>query len=443
MKRKRHPPPPRLEGMRPESLMMSYGYVPEWSEGAIKPPVFQTSTFVFRSAEEAKQHFEWAYGLKERDPREPMGLINSRLNTPDLEILENRLNLWDEAEASAVFSSGMAAISTSLLALVPTGHSVVFSRPIYGGTDFLLETILPERGIVTREFPAGSDPAVVEAICQQLAAAGSPCHVILIETPANPTMTLTDIEGMSEVAHRIGALLAVDNTFLGPLYQQPLKHGADLVLYSATKYLGGHCDLVAGVALGSRELIDKVKLYRTILGSTLDPHSAWLLLRSLETAKLRITCARRNAEKIARWLANHPKVDKVHFPGLLTEGQQKEIYDRQCTGPGAMLAFELAGAGEKEAFQFLDSVKLIKLAVSLGGTESLVEHPATMTHADVPKDQQEAIGITPALIRLSVGIEHPDDLIRCLEYALDQVELEPRDAAGDKAGKAGWIMRRA
>jgi methionine-gamma-lyase len=421
--------------MRPESLMMSYGYVPEWSEGAIKPPIFQTSTFAFRSAEEGKEFFEWAYGLKERDPLKPMGLIYSRLNNPDLEILEERLNLWDEAEAGAVFSSGMSAISTALLALVPIGHAVVFSRPVYGGTDLLLEAILPERGIVTREFPAGSEPELVEGICRDLEAAGTPPKAIFVETPANPTMVLTDIEQMAEVAHRHDSLCMVDNTFLGPLYQKPLRHGADLVLYSATKYLGGHSDLVAGVALGSAELIDRVKLYRTILGTMLEPFSAWLLMRSLETAKLRITCARKNAEKIAVWLAKHPRVDTVHFPGSLASARQQEIYERQCTGPGGMLAFELKDAGEKEAFRFLNAVKLIKLAVSLGGTESLVEHPATMTHADVPKEEQEAIGITPALVRLSVGIEHPDDLIKCLDYALDQVDIEEDEAPGAAAVK--------
>ena len=423
MRRKRRPLPPKLSGMRPESLMMSHGYVPEWSEGSIKPPIFQTSTFAFRNAEEGKEFFEYAYGLKERDPKRPMGLIYSRLNNPDLEILEERLNLWDEAEAGAVFASGMSAISTSLLALVPIGHAVVFSRPVYGGTDLLLEEILPERGIVTREFPAGADPEEVEKICVELEEAGTPPKVVFIETPANPTMIMTDIEGMAEVANRNDALCLVDNTFLGPLFQKPLLHGADVVLYSATKYLGGHSDLVAGVALGSAELIDKIKMYRTIFGTMLEPFSAWLLMRSLETAKLRITCARKNAEKIARWLVGHPLVEWVHFPGLLKKGQQKEIFDRQCTGPGGMIAFALKDAGEKEAFKFLNSVKLIKLAVSLGGTESLVEHPATMTHADVPVEEQLAIGITPALVRLSVGIEHPDDLIKCLDYALDQVAV--------------------
>ena len=406
-RRKRHPPAPRYEGMRPESLMMSYGYNPQWSEGAVKPPLFQTSTFAFPSAEEGKEYFQWAYGLSERDPQRPMGLIYSRLNNPDLEILETRLNLWDEAEASAVFASGMAAISTSLLALVPLGRTVAFARPVYGGTDLLLEHVLPEMGMLTREFPAGSDPRVLERLCEEQEKAGAPVRVVFLETPANPTLVLTDIAGMAEVAHRHDAILAVDNTFLGPLYQQPLKHGADLVLYSATKFLGGHSDLVAGVALGSCEEIERIKLFRTILGTMLDPHSAWLLMRSLETAKLRMTCSRKNAQKIAAWLASHPRIATVHYPGLLEPGRQKEIYDR-------------------ETFRFLNSVKLAKLAVSLGGNESLIEHPATMTHADVPPDEQRAIGITPALVRLSVGIEHPDDLIASLDYALDRVgEEEP------------------
>jgi methionine-gamma-lyase len=421
MKRRRKRPLTKVEGAHPESLMMSYGYHPEWSEGAIKPPIFQTSTFAFRSAEEGKEFFAYAYGLRERDPSRPMGLIYSRLNNPDLEILEDRLNLWDAAEAGAVFASGMAAISTTLLALVPMGSAVVFSRPVYGGTDYLLEHILPEMQIVTREFPAGSDAAAAGAICQELEESGTPCRLLFVETPANPTMMLTDIHAMAEVAHRCGAYCAVDNTFLGPLYQQPLSQGADLVIYSATKYLGGHSDLVAGVALGRKELIEHIKLFRTILGSILDPHTAWLLLRSLETAKLRITCSCKNAEKVARWLAEHPKVASVLFPALITDEQQRAIYERQCSGPGGMLAFELAHGDEAAAFRFLNAVRLIKLAVSLGGTESLVEHPASMTHADVPPEEQAAIGITPSLVRLSVGIEHPDDLIRDLERALKQV----------------------
>lgn len=432
--KKRRSHPPRKEAMRPESLMMSFGYRPEWSEGAAKPPVFQTSTFVFDSALQAKESFAQAYGLEAAISKSAPHLIYSRLGNPDLEILENRLNLWDRAEASAVFASGMASISTSLLALVPIGSSIVFARPVYGGTDYLLEIILPEMGIPTRDFPAGSEPVVVEGLMAQLAAAGTPCKLLFFETPANPTTTLTDIEEMAELAHRHGALCVVDNTLLGPLYQQPLTHGADLVVYSATKYLGGHSDLVAGVALGCEELIERVKLFRTIFGTMLDPHSAWLLLRSLETAKLRVTCARKNAEKVADWLAEHPRVDRVYFPGRLESAQQRRIYERQCSGPGALMAFDLRNAGEAEAFRLLDSVQLIKLAVSLGGTESLIEHPATMTHADVPPEEQLELGITPAMIRLAVGIEHPDDLIADLSWALDNIEMtesepaEPREA---------------
>jgi methionine-gamma-lyase len=204
------------------------------------------------------------------------------------------------------------------------------------------------------------------------------------------------------------------------------------VLYSATKYLGGHSDVVAGVALGSVEIMGQVKLYRTILGTMLDPHSAWLLLRSLETAKLRMTCSRKNAEELVLWLSAHPKVSRVYFPGHDLDVSQKEIFERQCTGSGGLLAFELNVPGEREAFHFMNSLRLIKLAVSLGGTESLCEHPASMTHSDVPPEQQRAIGISPGLIRLAVGIEHPEDLIADLAFALEQVEnLNP---VGESAG---------
>ena len=416
--------------------MMTHGYHPEWSEGAIKPPVFLTSTFVFPSAEQGKEFFAQACGLAERDPARPPGLIYSRLNNPDLEILEERLNLWDRAEASVVFSCGMSAIATSLLALVRPGDGIAFARPIYGGTDELLRVILPDHGIATRGFPAGSDAEGIAAACDELEARGATCRLILLETPANPTMVLTDIAAAAAVAHERGALCAVDNTFLGPLYQTPLAHGADLVLYSATKYLGGHSDLLAGVALGGRELIDRIRLYRTILGTMLDPHAAWLLLRSLETAKLRMTCARKNAQRIAPWLAAHPRVARVIFPGSSDDPHQQAIYRRQCSGPGAMIAFELADAGEAEAFRFLNAVRLIKLAVSLGGNESLIEHPATMTHADVPPEERQAMGVGPALVRLSVGIEHPDDLIRDLDQALAAIDRPAESRSMEEASVA-------
>lgn len=428
--RKKRTTHPAAARSRPESLMMSYGYRPEWSEGAIKPPVFQTSTFAFRSAEEGKEYFAWAYGLTERDPAKPMGLIYSRLNNPNLEIAEERLNLWDRAEESALFSSGMAAISTSILATVPLGSSVVFSEPVYGGTDYLMEHVLPARGITTRCVHAGADPAEAEALVEELEAEGKPCRMVYLETPSNPTILSTDIAGMAEVAHRHGALCAVDNTLLGPLYQQPLAHGADLVLYSATKYLGGHSDLVAGAAVGSAELVHEIKMLRTILGTMLDPHSAWLLLRSLETAKLRMTCSRKNAEKIARWLSKHPGISRVQYPGYHDDPRQQAIFERQCTGGGALVAFELAAGTEEAAFRFLNAMRHVKLAVSLGANESLAEHPATMTHADVEPERQREMGITPALVRIAVGIEHPDDLIADLDQALEKAgEAVPAEEA--------------
>jgi methionine-gamma-lyase len=407
----------------PESLMMSWGYDPALSEGSIKPPIFQTSTFAFPSAAAGKAFFAEAYGLIAHDPAHPPGLIYSRVNNPDLQILEERLTLWDGAEACAGFVSGMAAISTTLLALVPHGSAIVYTEPVYGGTDYLLAHVLTGMGFVTRGVAAGADAAVVDGVCAELAAAGTPCRMVFLETPANPTLVLTDIAAMAAAAHRHGALCAVDNTLLGPLYQHPLALGADLVVYSATKYIGGHSDVVAGATLGSRELVDKVRSLRAILGTTLGAHSAWLLLRSLETYKLRMTCARKNAEKVAWWLVEHPAVRRVHYPSFFV-AEQKEIYERQCKAPGAMISFEVGDRSEAAAFAVLDRLTgsdghhLIKLAVSLGGTESLIEHPAAMTHSDIPPDDQRRMGITPGMIRLSVGIEHPDDLIADLAQAL-------------------------
>ena len=407
--------------LRPETLMMQYGYDPFLSEGSVKPPIFPTSTFVFESAEDGKSFFELAYGLREKGPAEEPGLIYSRINNPDLEILEDRLALWDEAERALTFSSGMAAISTTLLTFLRPGDVIVHSEPIYGGTEFLVHNILPGFGIRRVGFAPGTrslEDAVEEA--RGLGRIG----FIYVETPANPTNTLVDIEHCARVAHSLEAdgqrpLVAVDNTFLGPLWQRPLLHGADLVLYSLTKYIGGHSDLIAGACLGSEKLMSAIGGMRTILGTMGDAWTSWLLLRSLETLKIRMTAQTENARRVAEFLAEHPKVTAVQYLGFLTEDDpQYEIYKRQCEAPGATFSFEVKG-GEAEAFRVLNSLKLVKLAVSLGGTESLAQHPATMTHSDVPKDSQRRMGITPAMIRLSVGIEHPDDIIADLKQALE------------------------
>lgn len=410
--------------LHPESLMMSYGYDPTLSEGAIKCPIFQTSTFVFKTAEEGKAFFELAYGLRRPDPNEQIGLIYSRLNNPDLEVLEDRLTLWDNAEAAAVFASGMAAISTSMLALLRPGDVVLHSEPVYGGTDYLLKHILPAYGIHVTGFLAGTP---IEQVEERLRRDGLAERLALIylETPGNPTNALVDIAACAAMAGRLGGerrpTVAVDNTFLGPLWQHPLAHDADLVLYSATKYIGGHSDLIAGVALGATELIARIKLFRTIMGTMAGPHTGWLLLRSLETLKLRMTAQMKTARHVADFLADHPKVERVHYLGHLSESDpQYALYRRQCLGPGGMIAFEVVG-GEAEAFRLLNSLRLIHLAVSLGGTESLAEHPASMTHSDVDPEERMDMGITPAMVRLSVGVEHPDDLIADLEQALRAV----------------------
>ncbi|NTU78642.1 MAG: cystathionine gamma-synthase family protein [Chloroflexales bacterium] len=415
-----------LEGrpLHPESLMMSYGYKPALSEGAIKIPIFQTSTFVFKTAEDGKSFFELAYGLRHRGPSEEMGLIYSRLNNPDLEVLEDRLTLWDGAESAATFASGMAAISTTLLAFVRPGDVVLHSEPVYGGTDFLLKHVLPQFGVRVVGFHAGTPAEAAETQLRRQGLADK-LAMIYIETPANPTNALVDIAAYAALAARLSGerrvLTAVDNTFLGPLWQQPLRHGADLVLYSATKYIGGHSDVIAGVCLGSRALLDQVKVMRTIFGTMAGAHTGWLLLRSLETLKLRMTSQMKNARYVAEFLNDHPKVERVYYLGNLSEGDpQYEVYRRQCSAAGGMISFEVVG-GEKEAFRLLNALKLIHLAVSLGGTESLAEHPASMTHSDVDPEERIELGITPAMVRISIGVEHPEDLIADLAQALEQV----------------------
>ena len=410
--------------LHPETLMMGYGYDPQLSEGAVKCPIFQTSTFVFKSAEAGKAYFELAYGLRTPRPSETPGLIYSRLNNPDLQILEERLTLWDGAESALAFSSGMAAISTTLLALVRPGDVVVHSDPVYGGTDYLFEHVLPQ-------FQVGHEPygPRIRPLSDAMRAASARGRVaaIFIETPANPTNDLIDVREAADAALALGTssgqrpLVLVDNTFLGPLWQHPLTHGADLVLYSLTKYVGGHSDLIAGACLGPEVHVAPVRGLRTILGTMCGAHTGWLLLRSLETLKLRMTSAMKNARYVAEFLDQHPKVAQVHYLGLLGPGDPAhDIYQRQCLSPGSTFAFDLHG-GEAEAFRLLNALQLVHLAVSLGGTESLAEHPATMTHADVPPERQRLYGITPGLVRLSVGLEHPEDVIADLQQALEHV----------------------
>jgi methionine-gamma-lyase len=411
--------------MRPESLMMSYGYKPELSEGAIKCPIFQTSTFVFKKAEEGKAFFQVAYGQRKQEEGEQLGLIYSRLNNPDLEILEDRLTLWDKAEACAVFESGMSAISTTLMEFLRPGDLLLFSTPVYGGSDHFIHHVLTRFGINIMPFTAGESK---EDLIKRIEGSGNAdkLAMVYVESPANPTNALFDIEACAEVAKHFSTeerqvVTAVDNTYMGPLWQHPLKHGADLVIYSATKYIGGHSDVVAGACLGSKALITRVKGLRTFMGNMAGPWTAWLLMRSLETLKVRMEQQARNAAQVAEFLKNHPKIEKVYYLGFLEDNDpQKEIFKRQLSSAGAMLSFDVRG-GEAEAFKFLNALKLIKLAVSLGSTESLAQHPYSMTHADVSQDDKNRLGLTEKMVRLSVGVEYHKDIIWDIQHALEVV----------------------
>ena len=413
--------------MKPESLMMSYGYKPALSEGAIKCPIFQTSTFVFKNALEGKKFFEVAYGMREREKDEELGLIYSRLNNPDLEILENRLCLWDDAEDCAVFESGMSAISTAMMEFMKPGDLLLYSRPVYGGTDHFINHFLKKMNISAVGFLPNESKEDIIARIEETGLAHN-LAMIHIETPANPTNALIDISMCAEIKNYFSTddkevILSVDNTYMGPIWQHPLKHGADLVLYSATKYIGGHSDVIAGACLGSKELMARVKGLRTFLGNMAGPWTGWLLMRSLETLKVRMDQQAFNAKHVAEFLKNHPKVEMVYYLGEMAENgtqNEKEIINKQYNSYGAMIAFDIKG-GEEDAFKFLDSLSLIKLAVSLGGTESLAEHPQTMTHADVDQEAKEQLKITEKLVRLSIGVENYNDLITDIGQALDAV----------------------
>lgn len=417
----------------PETQMLGYAYNPELSEGAVKCPVFQTSTFVFKNAEEGKAFFEMAHG-KPGHEGETIGLIYSRINNPDMEILEERLKLWDRGEAAAAFSSGMSAIATTFMTFLSPGDVLLYSNPLYGGTHKFVHHILTHFGIEVIGFNAEHDQKQIEEMLEETGHAKK-LKMIFMETPANPTNDIIDIEMCSRIAVKYAKddrkiYVAVDNTYMGPLWQHPLKHGADIVLYSATKYIGGHSDVIAGAAVGSKVVIGKIKKTRTFFGTIIDPNTSWLLMRSLETLKIRMETAALNAEKIAAYLIKHSKVEKVYYLGFIEKNnpEQSAIFKKQYLSNGAMLSFDVMG-GEKEAFTFLNSLKHIKLAVSLGGTESLAEHPSTMTHSDVPVEEKEALHISDKMIRLSVGIENYNDLIWDIEQALEKIVIPKREKA--------------
>ena len=409
--------------LKPSTLMMGHGYDPVLSEGSLKQPLFLTSTFAFPSAADGKRHFE---GITGKRPGGADGLVYSRFNAPNQEILEDRLSIWDGAEDALSFSSGMSAICVLLLTYASQGDVIVHSGPLYAATEGFVAKWLSKFGVSYIDFPAGATREEIDAVLEQgktkAAEQGGKVCMVYLESPGNPTNALVDVQAVRAAVDAAGleCPIAIDNTFLGPLWQRPLEHGADIVVYSLTKYVGGHSDLVAGSIAGSKKWMDPVRMLRNTMGGICDPNTAWMLCRSLETVELRMQRAGENAEKVCAFLAKHPKVEGLGYLGMIKDARQQDIYDRHCLGAGSTFSLLLKG-GEAECFRFLDSLKIAKLAVSLGGTETLASHPASMTHLSVPDERKAALGIGDNLIRISIGIEDADDLIADFEQALEQV----------------------
>lgn len=410
---------------RPETLAITAGYDPASASGAAKPPVYLTSTFTYESAAQARDIHE-AYFRGTGPMAGTSAYIYSRLSHPNLAMLETRLAAIDGAERAAVFASGMAAHSAIALTSLRPGDSVLHSRPIYGGTEALYNQLMPNFHTHALPILDGCDGDHIRAQAEAALALG-PLGLIVIETPANPTAAITDIALVVAIADEIGArtgrrpLVACDNTFLAPFAQRPVELGIDLTMTSLTKYCGGHSDLLAGGVSGRAEVIEPLLQWRTMLGSHCDPFTCWLVLRSLESVAVRAERAMANAWAVASFLRDHRKVAGVTFLGFIPEGTpQRAVFDRQCKGAGSTFSFHLHG-GEAEAFRLLDALRLVKQAVSLGGSETLACHSATTTHYNVPAEARAAGGITEGTIRLSVGIEHPDDLIADFSQALEQI----------------------
>lgn len=428
--------------LHPSTQMTAYGYDPLLSEGAVKPPVFLTSTFAFASAEEGAEFFDVVAGRKPApEGMGAGGLVYSRFNHPNSEIVEDRLALYDHAETALVTSSGMSAISAVALTYLRPGDAVVHSVPLYGGTETLFDKVFTQWGIKPIPFVDG---ATVESLIYVLekAARHGPVKMVYLETPANPTNATIDLahvrRAVDEWASVSGQtpLIVCDNTLLGPVFQNPLDHGADICVYSLTKYVGGHSDLVAGGITGSRALLKPVRQTRSAYGFQLDPHSCWMLARSMETLALRMERATDSATRVAAWIAANTIIPArvLHVDHDISEAE-KAVHARQCSGAGSTFSFVVRD-DRALAFRILNGLTLFKLAVSLGGSESLVCHPASTTHSGVPVAAREASGVTEGLIRLSVGLEHPDDLIRDLSQAFRHAAegTEPAPRATRKAG---------
>jgi cystathionine beta-lyase/cystathionine gamma-synthase len=405
------------EELRPRTAVLTRGFDPALSVGSARPAVFRSSTYVFSSPEAAERAFDLASGREQARPGEQTELIYSRFNHPNAEILEDQMvPLEPGGSAAAVFNSGMAAIMTVVLTFARPGDSLVYTTPLYGGTQHFIHDFLEHWGIRGIAVPGGHSDLLDDAI-----RGGKNVSVVLIETPGNPTMMMTDIRRATQTAAERDPkpLVVVDNTFLGPAFQHPLTLGADLVLYSATKYLSGFSDMIAGIVVAREpDLMTKIKAKRGIFGNILPPDECWLLDSRLPTVTLRMNRQSKNAQRLAERLVHHPKIKRIHYPSLFQDPEQIRIRDAQCDYPGGLFSIELRG-GKKAAFDFLRHIRIGKNAVSLGGMETLVCHPKTTTHSSLTAEELERAGITDSLVRISVGIEDWRDLLADFEEALE------------------------
>jgi methionine-gamma-lyase len=407
------------QSLRPPTQVLTRGFDPSLSVGSARPAVFRSSTYVFPSPEAAERAFDLVAGRAQPESDEQPDLIYSRFNHPNAEILESRLvPLETGAHAALVFNSGMAAIMTAIFAFARPGQNILYTVPIYGGTQHLIEDFLSTLGIGGIPVEAGHTGEMDAAI-----ASAKDLAIVLIETPANPTIVMTDIRHATDAVAHLNPkpVVMVDNTLLGPTFQHPLMLGADLSLYSATKYISGLSDLIAGVAIAADpELIRRMRSKRNLFGNILQPDECWMLEGRLPTITLRMNRSSKNAERIAVHLNKHPKISRVLYPTLFTDEEQVKIARSQCDFPGGMLSIELRG-GKKAAFEFLRNLQIARNAVSLGGVETLVCHPKTTTHSGFTEEEFAAAGVTDGLVRISIGIEDWRDLLTDFEQALDLI----------------------
>lgn len=388
--------------MHIESKIVHGGQHPDKVTGALSPPIYQTSTFAFRDADHGARLFR----------REEEGYIYTRFSNPTTDILAKKIALLESTEAGLIFASGQAAMFSTVATLAKSGDHIISDNTIYGGTFGLLKNIFPRFGIDTTFVNSANTDEVAEAVKANT-------KLIFIETPANPTLKIIDITRCAETAHSKNVPLCVDNTFATPYLQRPIELGADIVIHSATKYFGGHGDIIGGVVVGKKEFISNLWINAKDVGATIAPFNSWLVLRGLKTLAVRMDRHCESAMKIAEYLQNHGKVEKVYYPGL-TSHRGHELAKKQMSDFGGMVGFDLKD-GKEAGKTIMNSVKLCILAVSLGDVDTLIEHPASMTHSTYSDEELRGCGINLGYVRISVGLEHVDDLIADLDQALSKI----------------------